>query len=563
LLKSTNGIKDDSFMRINNQIRLGLLAGFVFALVSCTGFGRVRAQSAQQLHFPYQAFVLHDEATVHSGPGNVHYATERLRQGAVVEVYREDPGGWCAIRPVDGSFSLVPEATLEIVGEGVGRVLENGTQAWVGTKLGPVDKPLWQVKLQKSELVEVLGQVSWPNPEGHSTIWYQISPPAGEFRWVRISDIQLPAEVAQLSSVWPEKSQTATPSNPSQTVRSFNEIIPVSPALDPNTIPNEKYALKNGTPNYVQQATLQTEQSDVPPKFSNNSVNVNRGWRQASRPIGSIAGDESFNRGFGAGTASDGSLSNGTTESFLDRSAGGEQSSFAVSNSNEIIRVASVDPLASDLAKNLDAARIQGGSTDGAVSQISNQLNGQYPRTVPRNLSDLESQLTREMIKEDPSDWSLEDLEIAANGIYRTSQNPTERSMAERYLAKVANCKAIRAGFRGNAVADSGTFTRQLTHPIGTGVNADVELGTTYDAHGWLTELVRDGGNSRTEYALQDASGKITHHIAPAPGMNLRRYLKSHVGVIGQRGYHSQLKLDHVLAHRIVKLEKPKSTFRK
>ena len=532
-------------MRINNKIHFGLFGSLVYALVLGTGFDSV---SAQQLKFPYQAFVLHDETSVHSGPGQVHYATEQLRQGAVVEVYREDPGGWCAIRPVKGSFSLVPEATLEIVEDGVGRILENGTQAWVGTKLGPVEKPLWQVKLQAGEVVELLGQVSWPNKEGHSTLWYQISPPAGEFRWVQMSDIQLPV-ASKESSPWPQDTNRDLPINPSQTIRSFNTITPDSSTIDASTASSPR----NGTSNLVRQATLQTEQPVTQP-------NINRGWRQASGRIGASFGSESLDRNNGIGTSSDGSLSNGLNERFRDLSG---NNGLGYSSSNDMIRVADVNTFSPNLAMNLDAARNQYGFTGNFDSLNSTQPNPQFSRTPSRNLNDLELQLTREMIKQNPSDWLLEDLETAANGVYQTSQNPAERLIAERYLAKVANCKAIREGFRSSAVSVPGAVARRSTQPIGTGINADVELGTTYDAHGWLTELIRDGGSSRSEYALQNESGKITHHIAPAPGMNLRRYLKSRVGVIGQRGYHSQLKLDHMTAHRIVEVEKPKSTLQR
>lgn len=550
-------------MRIINRTQFTLLASAICALMFNTVSGPVLAQSADQLKFPYQAIVLHDEATIHSGPGQVHYATEQLMQGAIVEVYREDPGGWCAIRPVEGSFSLVPEATLEIVEAGVGRILENGTQAWVGTKLGPVDKPLWQVKLKKGELVEVLGQVSWPSPEGHSTIWYQVSPPAGEFRWVRMSDIQLPTDISKVTSIDPQETHTGSPTNPSRVVRSLNEILQTSPKIDFNTTSNEEFAIGDGTQNNVQQATLQIEQPASRGQGAGSSFNINRGWRLATRPIGSNESNlGAIARDFGSGITSDGTRNNGMAENFWIRDGFNGQTSFGSPPANEFMRVASADLLGPNLAQHLDLARDQNGLS-GTGSQFSIQSTGQSQRTLSRSVSDLELQLTHEMIKNDPSHWRLEDLELAANAIYRTSQNSTERLLAEKYLTKVSNCKEIRAGFRADVGATMMTATGPSKRPIGTGVNPDVELGTTYDAHGWLTELIRDGGNSQSGYALQDASGKITHHIAPAPGMNLRRYLKSRVGVIGQRGYHTELKLDHVTAHRIIELEKPKLTFRR
>ena len=143
-------------MRQFNPSALLPIAIFTFAFL---GHWTCRCSIAQigeqDLDFPYQAIVLRDDAPIHSGPGQVHYPTQRLKQGDVVEVYRHDPGGWCAIRPVTGSFSLIPESTLELLGDAVGKVTEDGTQAWVGTELGAVGKPLWQVKLRNRQALQI------------------------------------------------------------------------------------------------------------------------------------------------------------------------------------------------------------------------------------------------------------------------------------------------------------------------------------------------------------------------------------------------------------------------
>ena len=72
------------------------------------------------------------------------------------------------------------------------------------------------------------------------------------------------------------------------------------------------------------------------------------------------------------------------------------------------------------------------------------------------------------------------------------------------------------------------------------------------ESYSWQ-DLVRDGGTGQTSYVLQDESGKITHVVTPAPGVNLHRYLQSKVGLVGQRGYHKQFQLDHVTAERVVR----------
>ena len=49
--------------------------------------------------FPYTAYVAVDDVYVRSGPGQNYYPTDKLKRGQEVEVYRHDPGGWCAVRP--------------------------------------------------------------------------------------------------------------------------------------------------------------------------------------------------------------------------------------------------------------------------------------------------------------------------------------------------------------------------------------------------------------------------------------------------------------------------------
>ena len=67
---------------------------------------------------------------------------------------------------------------------------------------------------------------------------------------------------------------------------------------------------------------------------------------------------------------------------------------------------------------------------------------------------------------------------------------------------------------------------------------------------------MRGRGSVDSTFVLQDENGKITHHIQPAPGLNLNRYVRSRVGIMGPRGFNQQLGLNHVTAERIIVLEK-------
>lgn len=135
-----------------------------------------------QQTFPYRAYVTGDEVYVRSGPGQDYYATDKLKLGQEVEVYRHDPGGWYAIRPVPGSFSWVAGRYLDVREDGLAVVREEGVAARVGSRLSDV-RDVIQVRLREGEVVEILGRQEVPNGTG-TTTWYKIAPPAGEFRWV-------------------------------------------------------------------------------------------------------------------------------------------------------------------------------------------------------------------------------------------------------------------------------------------------------------------------------------------------------------------------------------------
>ena len=553
---------------------------FIATLLSLLFAGLSHGQS--EMDFPYQALVLREGAKVHSGPGSVHYGTDSLEQGDVVEVHEHDPGGWCAIRPPEGSFSLIPQGAMNLVAKGVGQIKAGGTKAWVGTKLGPVENPLWQVKLKRGEMVEVIGQINWPQPEGHSTVWYQIAPPSGEFRWIQMSNIQLPAAARlkmQQESLNQASNNRASNNRLAQNVR-------VRPVTDFST--NDRITNETANETEVQQASLEVEINQDSYGESKNS-----GWRQATRPIRNrmlAQNGSSMNSQRGIGGQNRSTNLNRTSnmdsrnyDSSFGRSPdqryAGESKAAEVPitprNTGSYNRFADANLTPNNLARRLDSARLTG-------MGIPNQLNSSRTR-----MTDLEMSLSREMIKE-PKNWKLDDLELQATTLFRTSTNMSERAAADKFISKIENCRKVKAGYQsghdtaigtgtgtgrhvGNSTLGSGTRSNLAHSTLGSGsrnvlgtdslrsgMRNDVALGTTYDAHGWLNQLVRDGGQSQSEYVLQDANGKITHHVRAIQGMNLHRYLKSYVGIIGQRGYHNRLKLDHVTAHRVIELQKPR-----
>ncbi|MEX2027762.1 MAG: SH3 domain-containing protein, partial [Pirellulaceae bacterium] len=135
--------------------------------------------------FPYRAHTISETTQVRGGPGDNYAVTLELPQGAEVDVYRHDPDGWCAIRPPAGSFSLLFARHVDPLDDGLGQINKDDVPSRVGSALSDLSDVV-QLRLKKGELVEILDEMNDGNEN-----WYKIAPPAGEFRWVHASDLQL------------------------------------------------------------------------------------------------------------------------------------------------------------------------------------------------------------------------------------------------------------------------------------------------------------------------------------------------------------------------------------
>ena len=136
--------------------------------------------AAAEDKFPYKAFINTDEVYVRSGPGQSYYPTDRLALGAEVEVYRHDPGGWYAVRPVENSFCWVNSRFLELKSDGLAEVKADEVACRVGSRFSEV-RDIIGVKLKKGELVELVDERELRSSDN---AWCRIAPPPGDFRWV-------------------------------------------------------------------------------------------------------------------------------------------------------------------------------------------------------------------------------------------------------------------------------------------------------------------------------------------------------------------------------------------
>jgi hypothetical protein len=175
--------------------------GFLACIPTIT-CAAVAAAESQPGPFPATVRVMADHTYLRAGPGDDFYPTERLVAGAAVEVWAVDPSGYVAVRPVEGSFSWLRACDVDPVssfgdppagpapGRSVGVIVTDGAVSRVGSQLNDL-RHVAQVSLEAGERVQVIDEVRIATGR-HAGLWVRIEPPAGEFRWAWLGDLETP-----------------------------------------------------------------------------------------------------------------------------------------------------------------------------------------------------------------------------------------------------------------------------------------------------------------------------------------------------------------------------------
>jgi hypothetical protein len=501
------------------------------------------APAAADDTLPYLAHVGPGGASIRSGPGQAHYATDQLEEGATVEVHRHDPGGWCAIRPLDTSFCLVAASDVRPVEGDIAEIVAP-TEAWVGTNLGAVDQPLWQVRLEPGERVVLLGVV---DRQAHqlpddSPDWVQIEPPSGEFRWVHCDELA--------DHHWSDELPAAPADH---VIRAADELAldpsPDGVASDGAAEPVDGEVILAVAQVAASQRTTDGRSEDYASAATNTGDNS--AAHDEGPPLVDARGQAPPNDWPAYDPPDDGV-------------SGWRRARQSV---REV------------MPPNAEPTRLASASTAPGLPNIgTSAMPSAWPAPtigsplaagmVTRGVAEIEIVLTSELAKP-PDQWQLDGLAAQAQALVAGAADDLERQQAFHVLGKINRARqtqsALLAAFQGRAPSSERAAEPSRAAPLGDGPAADDWLAdmTTadspahnYDASGVLNELVRDGGLGQTTYVLQDDTGRITHQITAAPGVNLQRYLKRRVGIVGQRGYNQQLRLDHVTADRVIVLDR-------
>jgi hypothetical protein len=386
--------------------------------------------------FPYQAEVSVDEVEVRCGPGWDYYPTQRLPRRTRVEVYRHDAGGWLAIRPPEGSFSWMAARHLKLTADkGVAEVALDGAVAWIGSAQTGVTQYKWQVRLERGEEVEVLGEQAMAVGPGFATETHcKIAPPAGEFRWIHAEQ-----------------------------------------AVSPHNTPGQSIA----------QAQMRSDARSVGgPSASENRESV---------PAAA-------------------NIQNATPELVQKIEELNVELSLLVTRPIDQWNVDSLQQRADALAR------------QAASTTMARELE-----SISKRMAEFQTLQRRHQKAQEPVAGG-EDEQINKHGI----------SAAPRTLPNDVPSGDSPAGGVGvsQASADSND--------------------SPYDAEGWLMP-VHSTKRVAPPFAVLDDDGRVRAYVTPAPGLNLRRYTKMYVGLVGQQRYVSTLRAPHVTAERVIKQNREKA----
>ena len=480
----------------------------LFAIV-CTFPSMLRADP-----FPFSAYATAERVYVRSGPGEDYYATHILSRGDEVEVYWENEDGWLAIRPPQGSYSWVPSQALKLSEQGdVAEVVQDKVPAQIGSQLVS-ERDATQVRLDVGELVSIL-----EGPSKNNADWCKIAPPAGEFRWLRGADVErrrLKSADTTDKLLMVDPVPTSTESVPTSTepvpTPTDHVPLPTDPMRDLTDDKSEDVQLTASTEGDSRGETVswtaRRDKKDRAPKPTSNSA-----WRRprtaSARDAGKNVQEKSSSRET-AQQSSDGNLLSGGN---LSKSA-----------------------------------------TDAVADPIADAPNP--------SLVQLQIELSR-IVAGPSSTWQLEPLRAKTRYLIDHDASPRVRTQARLLIEKIAEFEDVQLRHEQLSAVPVGTGMAPATGPpiIAGAGRVETPLPPTpfgqnsrYDGSGWLMPVITRRKDV-PQYALTDDYGRILKFVTPAPGLNLRRYLRRQIGVTGAERMMPQLYRPHLMAERITVLD--------
>lgn len=468
---------------------------------------------------PFDAYVVPSEAAVYSGPAEPRYVTHEIPRGTKVEVY-ERRDEWLGIRPPQGSFSWVPSAAMTMTEEpGVAEAAEGGVASWIGSAAERVQEHQSSVQLKRGEQVEVLGKKEVETGDGKREVWLKIAPPAGEFRWIHASQVSSEAPAAFTVAQPDARDAERWASRLAGRERSETSAeAPVNmPSATRGPFHRSSMELRDLTRPPIRQAAFQQEIAGdtVPPAEPPKDKSLSADGFVPRRPRAGPPRTVTSPRG---------------TPSARMAAAGRAENTTAARRPQTAANSPPVTPV------------------EPTMEFAENSQAGISSAAVQRRLEEIDVSLSL-MVSGDRSQWNLAALKREVQQLVEQGATPVDRGEARFMLEKIQ-----RFAEAFGVEDDDGS----LDLPVGSVAarKAALQAATApqYDGAGYLAPV--RAARPVAPYALLDQSGNRICYVTPVPGFNLREYENRKIGIFGKRGYMAGESASHLLAERVVDLDK-------
>lgn len=519
---------------------------------------------------PYPTTVAENDAIIRSGPGEVYYVTQYLPRGVDVEVHLRQENGWLAIRPPRGSFSWIPAAHVQSTGEpAVAAVQAENAVSFIGTLLGTPQQYQWQVQLEPGELVQIVGQVQRQSVDGPRT-WLKIAPPSGEFRWIHESQVfgpngeppiakpvPPPANLAnRLDATEPSIEESSTPRKSSSPRERSSLATANDSRASTEAMQSAELALQKVNALLAKAETL-IEKAESLNESEPDAARTSVRSRVGSTEPRVIITEEAAKELAIELTSAEAAVSNKSEAS--DEPAGSKVDP-AVTRDERVApashwtatrrKAASSEPPVAAAESSGFVLRETQNDTPAATSPASlspSSANSVAITPLNGELEQLSNELTQ-LAASDPRDWKLGPLRDDATRLIDSGKNAFERGQARLLLEKINEFDVLQQRYLllGQESAES---------DIAASLGVDDELASNYDGIGILMP-VHSARAGAPPFALLDGTGNVVSFVMPSPGLNLNRYVKKEVGLIGPRRQLQSLRAELLTAERVVELDR-------
>lgn len=147
--------------------------------------------------------------------------------------------------------------------------------------------------------------------------------------------------------------------------------------------------------------------------------------------------------------------------------------------------------------------------------------------------------------------WDFTELRIKVGKMADAGPSPLHRAKARKLQASIGEFQAIAE--RLTRPKPSGAAEAMVTNPPESSATNAQAGDSKFAGQGWLMP-VHSSQKSVPKFTILDDQGRFLQFVSPAPGVNLRRYEKQRVGVIGPASYIPALDRPHITAQRVVPL---------